>query len=50
LSDALLRLLGDTALRAEIGENQRKLIAEHFAMDVVVDAHRALYERAISGR
>ena len=48
LSDAIARLLDDAALRAELGDNQRKLIAEHFAMDVVADAHRDLYRRAIS--
>jgi len=42
---------GDIAeLRGELGENQRKLVDAHFAMNVVADAHRDLYQRAISDR
>ena len=50
LSTAILRLLDDPELRREIGENQRKLIDAHFAMPVVADTHRTLYQSLTSTR
>ena len=50
LSASILRLLADPELRRELGENQRKLVDAHFAMNVVADDHRELYERAVSAR
>ena len=50
LADAMLRLLGDSELRRELGENQRKLVDAHFAMNVVADEHRELYHRAVTDR
>ena len=50
LGESILRLLADPELRRELGENQRKLVDAHFAMNVVADAHRDLYQRAISDR
>lgn len=47
LATSIIRLLSDSELRREIGENQRKLVSEHFAMRVVIDAHRDLYRQAI---
>ena len=50
LGSSILRLLADSELRRELGENQRKLVDAHFAMNVVADEHRELYERAVNSR
>jgi glycosyltransferase involved in cell wall biosynthesis len=50
LGASILRLLADPELRRELGENQRKLVDAHFAMNVVADEHRDLYERAVNAR
>jgi len=47
--ESILRLLADPNCGVN-GENQRKLVDAHFAMNVVADAHRDLYQRAISDR
>lgn len=43
VSDALLRLLSDRALREGIGKNSQSLVREHFSLDSVCRKYEALY-------
>jgi glycosyltransferase involved in cell wall biosynthesis len=48
LAEAVVRLLDDRELAARVGAGQQQLIRDHFTLEVVTDAHIALYERAIA--
>jgi 1,2-diacylglycerol 3-alpha-glucosyltransferase len=48
LAEAAVRLLDDPELASRVGAGQRRLVRDHFTLDVVTDAHVALYERAIA--
>jgi 1,2-diacylglycerol 3-alpha-glucosyltransferase len=48
LAEAVVRLLDDRELAARIAAGQQQLIREHFTLDLVTEAHIALYERAIA--
>jgi glycosyltransferase involved in cell wall biosynthesis len=45
LADAIVHLLADHEMAARVAEGQRRLVAEHFTLDVVIDRHVELYER-----
>ncbi|MDZ3831504.1 MAG: glycosyltransferase family 4 protein [Sphingopyxis sp.] len=46
---ALSRLVGDAALRAEIGEENRRVAAKRFDESVMVGDYQKLYARALDG-
>jgi 1,2-diacylglycerol 3-alpha-glucosyltransferase len=48
LAEAVVRLLDDKALAERVAAGQQQLIREHFTLDIVANAHIALYERAIA--
>jgi 1,2-diacylglycerol 3-alpha-glucosyltransferase len=48
LAEAVGRLLDDRELAARVAAGQQRLIHEHFTLDLVTEAHIALYERAIA--
>lgn len=48
ITDAILRLLCDQELRERIGENGRRLIAERFSWDSVVDRMEIAYQQLLA--
>jgi 1,2-diacylglycerol 3-alpha-glucosyltransferase len=48
LAEAVVRLLDDRELAGHVAAGQQRLVREHFTLDVVTDAHIALYERAMA--
>jgi 1,2-diacylglycerol 3-alpha-glucosyltransferase len=50
LAAAIVRLLDDRELAGAIGAAQQDLVGKRFSLDVVVDEHVVLYERAIADR
>jgi 1,2-diacylglycerol 3-alpha-glucosyltransferase len=48
LAEAVVRLLDDRELAARVAAGQQQLVREHFTLEVVTDAHLALYERAMA--
>jgi glycosyltransferase involved in cell wall biosynthesis len=48
LADSIVHLLDDPELARHVASGQQGLIRDHFTLDVVTDAHIALYERALS--
>ena len=49
LSDAMIRLAGDEALRKDMGEAGRKLAAERYAFEHCLDLMEAVYTKAGAG-
>lgn len=47
LAAALARLLGDTALRRQLGDDGRALIAREFSVDAMVDGNLAVYRELV---
>jgi 1,2-diacylglycerol 3-alpha-glucosyltransferase len=47
MAEALLRLLSDEQLRRHIGENARKMIAQHYSWDAVCESYISLYRDTI---
>jgi 1,2-diacylglycerol 3-alpha-glucosyltransferase len=47
LAEAIVRLLDDPELAGRVAAGQQQLVRDHFTLDVVTDAHIALYERAL---
>lgn len=50
LADALARLLGDAALRRELGARARARARERYGLDAVLDETVAFYRRAVAER
>jgi 1,2-diacylglycerol 3-alpha-glucosyltransferase len=48
LADSIVKLLDDPELARRVASGQQDLIRDHFTLEVVTDAHIALYERALS--
>jgi 1,2-diacylglycerol 3-alpha-glucosyltransferase len=48
LAESVVRLLDDHELAERVAAAQQQLIRENFTLDIVTDAHIALYERAIA--
>ena len=44
LSDAILRLAGDAALRAKFGDAGRQRVTEYFSLDRLIESHLKLYQ------
>jgi glycosyltransferase involved in cell wall biosynthesis len=47
LADSIVRLLDDPDLAGRVAAGEQRLVREHFTLDVVTDAHAALYERVL---
>src|SRR5208337_3360240 len=47
LADALLKLLGDAALRRKMGDNGRKFVMENFTWDLCADRMLKVYYEAL---
>jgi glycosyltransferase involved in cell wall biosynthesis len=47
LAEAILRLIADPELRKRVGEGGRRLIEEHFSIELVAERYLELYERAV---
>lgn len=50
MAEALLRLLGNEALRRTIGQNARKMMAQRYSWDAVCSAYLSLYRRLVRSR
>jgi 1,2-diacylglycerol 3-alpha-glucosyltransferase len=48
LADAIVHLLDDPELARRVAAGEQQLVRDHFTLDVVTDAHIALYERALA--
>ena len=48
LAGSIVHLLDDPELARRVAQGQQRLIHDHFTLEVVTDAHLALYERALS--
>ncbi|MFM8304722.1 MAG: glycosyltransferase family 4 protein [Actinomycetota bacterium] len=48
LADALARLIDDPSLAETLGTGGRRLVEDHFSLDVVTRQHLELYERVIA--
>jgi glycosyltransferase involved in cell wall biosynthesis len=48
LADAIVHLLDDPELARRIAAGQQQLVQDHFTVDVVTDAHIAMYERVLA--
>ena len=48
LAEAVIRLLDDPELAGRVAAGQQRLVHDHFTLDVVTDAHVALYERVLA--
>jgi len=48
LADAIVHLLDDPDLAQRVGAGQQRLVHDHFTLQVVTDAHVAMYERVLS--
>jgi len=47
LAQAIIKLLGDNALRVELGKNARKFIMENFSREKMVDETERVYEKCL---
>jgi 1,2-diacylglycerol 3-alpha-glucosyltransferase len=47
LADSIVHLLDDRELARRVSRGQQRLIRDHFTLEVVTDAHIALYERSL---
>lgn len=48
MAQALLRLIEDETLRAQLGEQARRTAVEHYSLDAVVDRYIELYQSLLS--
>ena len=48
ISNAIIRLLSDGRLREEIGNNAKKLVANHFGLDAQCTKHELLYQKLLT--
>ena len=48
LADAIVHLFDDPELAQRVGAGQQRLVHDHFTLQVVTDAHLAMYERVLA--